>query len=119
MLEAIAYLPENIHVSRVRSSHPVSMQPFRLHVVWETMVNGGLSTPNDFVRMVSSAAAKAFNIYPRKGLIAPGSDADVIIFDPDLRHTISAATHHSAVDVNVYEGMQVTGKVCLLWSGLG
>ena len=75
------------------------------------MVNGGLSTPNDFVRMVSSAAAKAFNVYPRKGLVAPGSDADVIVFDPTLRHTLGAATHHSAVDVNVYEGMHVTGKV--------
>ena len=81
------------------------------------MVNGGLSTPNDFVRMVSSAAAKAFNVYPRKGLVAPGSDADVIVFDPTLRHTLGAATHHSAVDVNVYEGMHVTGKVCAVGAG--
>lgn len=80
-------------------------------MVWETMVNSGASTPSDFVRATSTAAARAFNIYPRKGSVAPGSDADVIVLDPSVRHVISAATHHSAVDVNVYEGMEVTGKV--------
>uniref|UniRef100_A0A1D1ZXI2 dihydropyrimidinase n=1 Tax=Auxenochlorella protothecoides TaxID=3075 RepID=A0A1D1ZXI2_AUXPR len=88
----------------------------RLHVVWETMVNSGASTPSDFVRATSTAAARAFNIYPRKGSVAPGSDADVIVLDPSVRHVISAATHHSAVDVNVYEGMEVTGKVVLTLS---
>ena len=70
----------------------------------------GLITPSDFVRLTSTAAAHAFNLYPRKGVLAPGSDADVIVFDPTARHTISAASHHSRMDTNIYEGRTVTGK---------
>lgn len=61
-------------------------------------------TPSDFVRATSTAAAQVFNIYPQKGRIAPGSDADIIILDPHQEHVISAATHHSQMDTNVYEG---------------
>ena len=68
-------------------------------------------TPSDFVRVTSTAAAQIFNLYPRKGVVTAGSDADVIIFDPSAQHTISAATHHSRIDTNVYEGLKVTGKV--------
>lgn len=64
----------------------------------------GMMTPSDFVRVTSTAAAQAFNIYPQKGVIAAGSDADVIVFDPEVKHTISAATHHSKMDTNIYEG---------------
>lgn len=71
----------------------------------------GIITPSDFVRLVSTNVAKTFNIYPQKGHIAPGSDADVIILDPSVKHTISAATHHSAIDTNIYEGREVLGKV--------
>lgn len=71
----------------------------------------GLITPSDFVRLVSTAVAQTYNIYPRKGLIAPGSDADIIVFDPDVKHTISASTHHSKMDTNIYEGREVKGKV--------
>ena len=74
-------------------------------------VNSGMMAPQDFVNAVSTAVARTFNLYPRKGVIAAGSDADVIIFDPKLRHTISAATHHSAVDTNVHEGWSGVGKV--------
>jgi dihydropyrimidinase len=56
------------------------------------------------VRITSTAAAQIFNVYPRKGRIAAGSDADVIVLDPSEKHTISAATHHSRIDTNVYEG---------------
>jgi hypothetical protein len=56
------------------------------------------------VRITSTAAAQIYNIYPRKGRIAAGSDADVILLDPRANHTISAATHHSRLDTNVYEG---------------
>jgi dihydropyrimidinase len=83
----------------------------RMHVTWELMVNSGLMSPSDFVRVTSTAAAKIFNIFPRKGVIAVGSDADVILFDPSIHHTLSAATHHSRVDMNVFEGMNITGKV--------
>ncbi|GBF89372.1 dihydropyrimidinase [Raphidocelis subcapitata] len=83
----------------------------RMHVVWEEMVNSGLLTPSDFVRVTSAAAAMAFNVYPRKGLLAPGSDADVVVLDPAARHVISARSHHSAIDTNVYEGKAIRGKV--------
>lgn len=68
-------------------------------------------TPSEFVRATSTAAAQVFNIYPQKGVIAPASDADVIIFDPDLEHTISASEHHSRIDQNIYEGRIQRGKV--------
>ena len=61
--------------------------------------------------MTSTAVAKAFNVFPQKGALAAGSDADVIILDPKAKHTISASTHHSRIDTNIYEGREVTGKV--------
>ena len=83
----------------------------RMHVAWEELVNTGLITPSDFVRITSTAAAQIFNVYPRKGRIAVGADADVILFDPRQEHVISATTHHSAMDTNVYEGKKVRGRV--------
>eukprot|EP00955_Chlamydomonas_euryale_P078598 363178-Chlamydomonas_euryale.AAC.1 len=83
----------------------------RMHVVWETMVNSGMMSPMDYVRVTSTAAAQTFNIYPRKGHIAVGSDADVIVFDPNEEHVLSASTHHSRIDSNVYEGMRIKGRV--------
>ncbi|MCF6226662.1 MAG: amidohydrolase family protein, partial [Xanthomonadales bacterium] len=65
---------------------------------------------NKFVEMSSTGAAKIFGLFPRKGTIAVGSDADIIIFDPQVQHTISADTHHMRVDYNPYEGWQVQGK---------
>jgi len=83
----------------------------RIHIAWEELVSTGLITPSEFVRITSTNAAKVFNIYPRKGTIAAGSDADVILFDPREIHTISASTHHSRMDTNVYEGKKVRGRV--------
>jgi hypothetical protein len=77
-------------------------------------VNGGYLSPEQFVQVTSTEAAKIFSIYPRKGLIASGSDADVIIFDPAVEHVISASKHHSRMDTNVYEGFRCRGKVCRL-----
>lgn len=74
-------------------------------------MNTGWLTAQDFVRVSSTEAAQVFNVYPRKGVIAPGSDADVILFDANVLHTITAQTHHSRMDTNVYEGLQVRGKV--------
>jgi dihydropyrimidinase len=57
-----------------------------------------------------------FGLYPRKGVIAPGSDADIVIYDPGARQTLSAATHHMNVDYSAYEGLEVTGKVAVTMS---
>ena len=64
---------------------------------------------NHFVDLVSTAPAKLFGLYPQKGTIAPGSDADLIIIDPNVETLISAMTHHSNVDYSLYEGMRVKG----------
>ena len=62
-----------------------------------------------FVDLVATTPAKLFGLFPRKGTIAPGSDADLVIFDPERSLTISAATQHQRVDYTPYEGMQVQG----------
>src|SRR5919202_1853457 len=66
---------------------------------------------NRFVELTSTAAAKMFGLFPRKGTIAVGSDADIVVFDPDAEQTISAATHHMNVDYSAYEGCKVKGAV--------
>jgi dihydropyrimidinase len=66
---------------------------------------------NRFVELTSTAAAKMFGLFPRKGTIAVGSDADIVIFDPDREQTISAATHHMNVDYSAYEGKTIKGVV--------
>ena len=81
----------------------------RLHMLWTYGVRAGRITPSRFVELVSTANAKMFGLYPRKGTIAPGSDADIVVWDPDKKLTISAATHHSNVNYNLFEGTEVTG----------
>jgi dihydropyrimidinase len=66
---------------------------------------------NRYVEVTSTAPAKIFGLYPRKGTIAPGFDADIVVFDPDRETTVSAATHHMNVDYSLYEGWPVTGVV--------
>lgn len=73
----------------------------RMSVVWTNGVAAGWLTPPEFVRVVSTAAAQIFNMYPQKGRIQVGSDADVVIWNPQAKRTISAKTHHHAVDYNI------------------
>jgi len=81
----------------------------RMHVLWTHGVNTGRLTMCEYVAVTSTNSAKIFNIYPRKGLIAAGSDADLAIIDPQATHTISVKTHHQNVDFNIFEGMELTG----------
>ncbi|HLO12617.1 MAG TPA: amidohydrolase family protein, partial [Pseudoneobacillus sp.] len=65
---------------------------------------------NQFVDITSTRIAKLFGLFPKKGTIAIGADADLVIFDPNVERVISAETHHMAVDYNAFEGMKVTGE---------
>jgi dihydropyrimidinase len=81
----------------------------RMSLVYNGGVVQGRINVNRFVEITSTAAAKIFGLFPRKGTIAVGSDADIVIFDPNRKMTISAETHHMNVDYNCYEGMEVQG----------
>jgi dihydropyrimidinase len=81
----------------------------RLHMIHEFGVSKGRITLNRMVELLATNPAKFFGLYPRKGTIAVGSDADIVVFDPEKRVTISASTHHSKSDYNLFEGTEVTG----------
>ena len=81
----------------------------RMAVVWDAGVNSGMLTPSEFVKVSSTNAAQIFNMYPRKGLIAAGSDADIVLWDPQGTRTISAATQFAKGGFNVFEGRTVRG----------
>jgi dihydropyrimidinase len=81
----------------------------RMSLIYNGGVAGGKIGLNRFVELTSTAAAKLFGLFPRKGTIAVGSDADIVIFDPNEEMTISAASHHMNVDYSAYEGMTVKG----------
>lgn len=83
----------------------------RLMLLYDGGVRTGKISLNRFVQLTSTAPAKMFGLFPRKGTIAVGSDADLVIFNPEVTHTISARTHHSLVDYSLFEGREVTGKV--------
>lgn len=81
----------------------------RLSLVFTGGVQGRRFSVNRFVELVSTTPAKLFGLYPRKGTIAVGSDADLVIFDPDEERVISAKTHHMRVDYSMFEGIKVKG----------
>jgi dihydropyrimidinase len=81
----------------------------RMSLIYSGGVAAGRFSANRFVELVSTTPAKLFGLYPRKGTIAVGGDADLVIFNPNRKHTISAKTHHMRVDYSMFEGIQVTG----------
>ena len=81
----------------------------RMAVLWSAGVNTGRLTPNEFVKVTSTNAAQIFNLYPRKGAVQAGSDADLVVWDPNATKTITTASSISKVGYNVFEGRQVQG----------
>lgn len=88
----------------------------RLQLIYHHGVNAGKITLNRFVEIVSTAPARIFGMYPKKGTLAPGSDADVIVWDPNAEHTISAKTHNMRVDYSMFEGFRVKGNARQVFS---
>jgi len=80
-----------------------------MSLVFDGGVRSGRISLNRFVELTSTSPAKLFGLFPRKGTIAPGSDADIVIFDPKRTTRLSVASLHMKVDYNPYEGREVTG----------
>ena len=81
-----------------------------MSVLWHHGVRTGKLTPSEFVAVTSTNTAKIFNMYPKRGSVEVGADADIVIWDPNLTRTISKDTHHQNIDFNIFEGMEVTGN---------
>jgi dihydropyrimidinase len=81
----------------------------RLAVIWDAGVNTGRLTPSEFVAITSANTAKLFNIYPQKGSVSVGADADLVVWDPEGTKTLSVKTQHSKGDYNIFEGRAVRG----------
>jgi dihydropyrimidinase len=88
----------------------------RVNLLHSGGVAKGHLTPNRWVDVISTAPARMFGLEGRKGVVAVGADADLVIYDPTARHTISAATHHMDVDYSCYEGWEVTGRADIVLS---
>ena len=87
----------------------------RVNLIFQGVERGEISLAR-WVEVLSTTPARMFGLFPKKGVIAPGADADIVIFDPSTTHTISAATHHMNVDYSAYEGMEVKGTVTTVLS---
>lgn len=95
--------------SKIPNGHPAIEH--RMELLFSEGVAKERIDLNRFVEVNSTNAAKIFGMFPRKGSIGIGSDADIVLFDPHEKHTLSAKTHHMNVDYSAYEGVEVTGKV--------
>lgn len=94
--------------SKIPNGHPGIEH--RMELLWSEGVMNGMISPQKYVEVTSTNPAKIFGMYPKKGCLAPGSDADIVILDPTRIHTLSAKRHHMNVDYSAYEGWKVTGK---------
>ncbi len=94
--------------SKIPNGHPAIEH--RMEFLYSEGVHQGKISLTKYVELTSTNAAKIFGMYPRKGTIAIGSDADIVIFDPKKEHTISVETHHMNCDYSAYEGRKVMGK---------
>ena len=88
----------------------------RLQLIHHYGVNSGKLTLNRFVELVATSPARIFGMYPKKGVLAAGSDADIVVWDPNAEHTISAKTHNMRVDYSMFEGFRVTGNARQVFS---
>ena len=82
----------------------------RVDLTYQGVLAGEITLPR-WVEVNATTPARMFGLYPRKGVLAPGSDADIVLYDPTATQTISAATHHMSVDYSAYEGQAITGRV--------
>lgn len=82
----------------------------RVSILFSEGVKKGRISLNQFVDIIATRSAKLFGLFPQKGTLAIGSDADIVIFDPNVERVISAKTHHMAVDYNAFEGLKITGE---------
>ena len=94
--------------SKIPNGHPAIEH--RLELLYSEGVRKGRISLNRFVELTSTNPAKIFGMFPRKGCLGVGSDADIVIFDPEEKHTLSAKTHHMNVDYSAYEGWQLQGR---------
>ena len=94
--------------SKIPNGHPAIEN--RLELLFTEGVQAGKISLNKYVEVTSTNAAKIFGMFPRKGCIAVGSDADLVLFDPNHEHMISSSTHHMHVDYSAYEGWKLKGK---------
>jgi dihydropyrimidinase len=95
--------------SKIPNGHPAIEH--RMELLYSEGVNKGRITLNKYVEVACTNPAKIFGMFPRKGTIGINSDADLVIFDPNEKHTISASSHHMSVDYSSYEGWELTGKI--------
>jgi len=95
--------------SKIPNGHPAIEN--RMELLYSEGVHKGKISLNKYVEVACTNPAKIFGMFPQKGTIAPGSDADIVIFDPNETHRLSVSTHHMNVDYSAYEGWELTGKV--------
>jgi dihydropyrimidinase len=95
--------------SKIPNGHPAIEN--RMELLYSEGVHKGRISLNKYVEVACTNPAKIFGMFPRKGTIAPGSDADIVLFDPTRKHVLSAASHHMQVDYSGYEGWELTGRV--------